>query len=89
MEAGLAHKTLPQCLAHIFRHEGAAGLWKGSIPSIVKAAPSAAITFTAYEAILRWMAASQQREQAAAVAGAGMAAAAAAAVAGGKGKGRS
>ncbi len=41
-----------RCLATILRNEGVRGLWKGSIPSIVKAAPNAAITFAAYEAII-------------------------------------
>lgn len=43
---------LMTCLANIYNKEGVAGLWKGSVPSIVKAAPAAAITFTAYEAII-------------------------------------
>lgn len=45
-------KSLPACLQHIWRQEGLRGLYKGSLPSILKAAPSAAITFTAYEFIL-------------------------------------
>jgi solute carrier family 25 thiamine pyrophosphate transporter 19 len=62
---------LMTCLADIYHREGVAGLWKGSVPSIVKAAPAAAITFTAYEAfitvLLGWQAnASKQRQQAAA-----------------------
>jgi solute carrier family 25 thiamine pyrophosphate transporter 19 len=56
------------CLANIYHKEGVAGLWKGSVPSIVKAAPAAAVTFTAYEAIiavlLGWQeASSKQRRQ--------------------------
>ena len=45
-------KSLPACLRHIWQREGLRGLYKGSLPSILKAAPSAAITFTAYEFIL-------------------------------------
>lgn len=48
-------RSLAHCLAQIFRNEGLSGLWKGSLPSIVKAAPSAAITFTAYESIASWL----------------------------------
>eukprot|EP00879_Flechtneria_rotunda_P005929 GHRR01006235.1.p1 GENE.GHRR01006235.1~~GHRR01006235.1.p1 ORF type:complete len:350 (+),score=80.30 GHRR01006235.1:389-1438(+) len=48
----LAVMPLFSCLADIHAKEGIAGLWKGSVPSIVKAAPSAAITFTAYEALI-------------------------------------
>jgi solute carrier family 25 thiamine pyrophosphate transporter 19 len=48
----LSVMPLMACLADIYHREGVAGLWKGSVPSIVKAAPAAAITFTAYEAII-------------------------------------
>ncbi|KAG2497711.1 hypothetical protein HYH03_004448 [Edaphochlamys debaryana] len=52
VEAGFALRSLGASLVHIARTEGVAGLWKGSIPSIAKAAPSAAITFAAYDAVL-------------------------------------
>ncbi|KXZ44653.1 hypothetical protein GPECTOR_64g147 [Gonium pectorale] len=55
VEAGFAMRSLAQSLGHIYRSEGVAGLWKGSVPSIIKAAPSAAITFAAYDAILAWL----------------------------------
>ncbi|MEW5301922.1 MAG: hypothetical protein WDW36_004746 [Sanguina aurantia] len=55
VEADFALRSLGASLHHIFKAEGVAGLWKGSIPSIAKAAPSAAITFTAYEFILAWL----------------------------------
>lgn len=45
-------KSLPACLAHMYSKEGICGLYKGSLPSILKAAPSAAVTFTAYEFVL-------------------------------------
>jgi solute carrier family 25 thiamine pyrophosphate transporter 19 len=64
----LSLMPLMTCLANIYHKEGVAGLWKGSVPSIVKAAPAAAVTFTAYEAIiavlLGWQeASSKQRRQ--------------------------
>ena len=51
----MAATPLLSCLANIYTKEGVAGLWKGSVPSIVKAAPAAAITFTAYEVLLGLM----------------------------------
>jgi solute carrier family 25 (mitochondrial thiamine pyrophosphate transporter), member 19 len=39
-------------LSDIHAREGISGLWKGSVPSIIKAAPAAAITFTVYEALV-------------------------------------
>jgi len=44
--------SLPACLAQMYSSEGLRGLYKGSLPSILKAAPSAAVTFTAYEFVL-------------------------------------
>ncbi|GLC38991.1 hypothetical protein PLESTB_001774000 [Pleodorina starrii] len=55
VEAGFAMRSLAHSLVHIYRTEGLMGLWKGSVPSIVKAAPSAAITFAAYDAVLAWL----------------------------------
>ncbi|EFJ40054.1 mitochondrial substrate carrier [Volvox carteri f. nagariensis] len=55
VDAGFAMRTLAQSLSYIYRTEGLMGLWKGSVPSIVKAAPSAAITFAAYDAVLAWL----------------------------------
>jgi solute carrier family 25 thiamine pyrophosphate transporter 19 len=45
-------KSLPACLRMIWQREGLRGLYKGSLPSIIKAAPSAAVTLTTYEFIL-------------------------------------
>lgn len=63
----LAVMPLLSCLGEIHAREGIVGLWKGSIPSIVKAAPAAAITFTAYEAfiglLLAWSRQQQQQQQ--------------------------
>jgi len=55
VEERVAATPLLSCLANIYTKEGVAGLWKGSVPSIVKAAPAAAITFTAYEVLLGLM----------------------------------
>ncbi|GFR40456.1 hypothetical protein Agub_g1014 [Astrephomene gubernaculifera] len=55
VDARFAMRSLGQSLAHIYRTEGVMGLWKGSVPSIIKAAPSAAITFAAYDAVLAWL----------------------------------
>ena len=53
--------SLPACLSSIYVREGLRGLYKGSIPSLVKAAPAAAITFSVYEAMLGVLAAAQAR----------------------------
>jgi solute carrier family 25 thiamine pyrophosphate transporter 19 len=65
VEGRLAARPLLSCLGDIYRREGLAGLWKGSVPSIIKAAPAAALTFTAYEAVVAWMlaAAAARREE--------------------------
>ncbi|KAK9817908.1 hypothetical protein WJX72_004133 [[Myrmecia] bisecta] len=48
-------KSLPQCLRQIYTHEGVRGLYKGALPSIIKAAPMAAITFTTYEFLIGYL----------------------------------
>lgn len=48
-------RSLSGCLAQIYRTEGLRGLYKGSLPSIIKAAPAAAVTFSAYELALRML----------------------------------
>lgn len=52
VEGWFALNSLRQGLVDIYKAEGMAGLWKGSFPSIIKAAPAAAVTFTAYDIIL-------------------------------------
>jgi solute carrier family 25 thiamine pyrophosphate transporter 19 len=72
VDASLPARSLGQCLGDIWRREGVRGLWKGSVPSVVKAAPAAAVTFVAYEAVAAWLlaaataanAASREREEA-------------------------
>ena len=43
--------SLATSLAGIYRAEGLAGLWKGSLPSIIKAAPNSAVSFMVYDMI--------------------------------------
>lgn len=52
VDSALTRSSLAACISEIYTREGLRGLWKGSLPSIIKAAPSAAITFVAYEAVL-------------------------------------
>lgn len=42
-------------MQRILRLEGWAGLYKGIIPSTVKAAPAGAVTFVAYELTSDWL----------------------------------
>ncbi|CAH1414827.1 unnamed protein product [Lactuca virosa] len=44
-----AYRNMYDALSRIMRTEGWAGLYKGIVPSIVKAAPAGAVTFVAYE----------------------------------------
>lgn len=41
------------CLHTILKEEGIAGLYKGTAPALLKAAPAAAITFAAYEVAIK------------------------------------
>ncbi len=50
-------RSIPACLAGIWRREGLRGLYKGALPSVLKAAPSAAVTLTAYEYLVGLLAA--------------------------------
>ena len=50
-----AVRSLPACLHQIWVREGVRGLFKGSFPSIIKAAPAAATTFATYEFIMRFL----------------------------------
>lgn len=62
-------KSLAHCIHEIYAKEGLRGLYKGALPSIIKAAPAAAVTFATYEFMLRALAehqrqrAQQQRAQ--------------------------
>lgn len=57
-----AVKSLRLCLTRIWQQEGVRGFYKGSLPSIIKAAPSAAVTFATYEFVLRYIAATSVRD---------------------------
>lgn len=46
-----ASTSLLRCMADIARNEGLIGFYKGALPSVLKAAPSAAITFACYDFI--------------------------------------
>ena len=62
-------RSLPACLARIWAAEGLRGLYKGALPSIIKAAPSAAVTLSAYELFLAHLAAVAAGRRAAAQGG--------------------
>lgn len=49
-------QSLGKCMAEILKREGLQGLYKGALPSVLKAAPSAAVTFAAYSYILQMLA---------------------------------
>jgi solute carrier family 25 thiamine pyrophosphate transporter 19 len=46
------YKNIWDAIQTILAKEGWRGLYKGTLPSVVKAAPAAAITFVVYEAVL-------------------------------------
>ncbi|KAA8527466.1 hypothetical protein F0562_034819 [Nyssa sinensis] len=50
-----AYKNMYDALGRILQMEGWAGLYKGIVPSIVKAAPAGAVTFVAYEFTSDWL----------------------------------
>ncbi|MCH92343.1 mitochondrial-like thiamine pyrophosphate carrier-like, partial [Trifolium medium] len=50
-----AYSNMYDAVQRIFRSEGWAGLYKGIIPSTVKAAPAGAVTFVAYEMVSDWL----------------------------------
>ncbi|XP_044484278.1 mitochondrial thiamine diphosphate carrier 2-like isoform X1 [Mangifera indica] len=50
-----AYKNMFDALRQILRSEGWAGLYKGIVPSTVKAAPAGAVTFVAYEFASDWL----------------------------------
>jgi solute carrier family 25 thiamine pyrophosphate transporter 19 len=49
------YKNIWDAIQMILAKEGWRGLYKGTLPSVVKAAPAAAITFVVYEAVLHWL----------------------------------
>ncbi|CAM6117242.1 unnamed protein product [Calypogeia fissa] len=46
-----AYKGMADAVSTIFKEEGWRGLYKGTLPSVVKAAPASAITFVVYEKV--------------------------------------
>lgn len=50
-----AYRNMYDAIRQILLIEGWAGLYKGIVPSIVKAAPAAALTFVAYESTSNWL----------------------------------
>lgn len=50
-----AYRNMYDALKRIMQKEGWAGLYKGIVPSIVKAAPAGAVTFVAYEYTSDWV----------------------------------
>ena len=47
------YKGTAASVIRIVRSEGARGLYKGLGPNLLRVAPSAAITFTAYESLIK------------------------------------
>ncbi|KAL2603985.1 hypothetical protein AAZV13_09G043300 [Glycine max] len=50
-----AYKNMLDAMKRILQMEGWAGLYKGILPSTVKAAPAGAVTFVAYELTVDWL----------------------------------
>jgi solute carrier family 25 thiamine pyrophosphate transporter 19 len=50
-----AYKNMFHAVRQILQLEGWAGLYKGIVPSTVKAAPAGAVTFVAYEYTSDWL----------------------------------
>jgi len=49
------YKGLIDCMSRIYASEGVAGLFRGTVPSLIKAGPNSAITFVMYESCIRFM----------------------------------
>lgn len=56
--------SLAACIKEIAVNEGIAGFYKGALPSLLKAAPSAAVTFACYDFFFRLLAARAARKAA-------------------------
>lgn len=48
-----AYKGMLDCVKRIVEKEGLRGLYKGTLPSVVKAAPASGITFVVYERVVK------------------------------------
>jgi len=60
-----AYRGIVAALAAVARAEGVAGLYKGLLPNVLKAAPASGITFVVYEGIVTLAASMQQMAAAA------------------------
>lgn len=49
-----AYNGMVDAVRRIVEKEGWRGLYKGTLPSVVKAAPASAITFVVYERVLKF-----------------------------------
>jgi hypothetical protein len=49
---GRSYVGLISTVRKIWTHEGVSGFFKGAIPNAVRVAPSAAVTFVVYEAVM-------------------------------------
>ena len=47
-----AYRNMFDAMGKTLKSEGMAGLYRGIVPSVVKAAPATAVTFVAYERLL-------------------------------------
>ncbi|ETN39861.1 uncharacterized protein HMPREF1541_06087 [Cyphellophora europaea CBS 101466] len=54
--------SMPRFMYHIYKEEGAAGVFKGWIPRVLKVAPACAIMISSYEIGKRWARASNDRK---------------------------
>ena len=50
------YSSAANCITLIARHEGAAGFFKGALPSLLKAMPNSALNFAMYNAVLEVLA---------------------------------
>ncbi|XP_057806030.1 mitochondrial thiamine diphosphate carrier 2-like isoform X2 [Salvia miltiorrhiza] len=50
-----AYRNMHDAVVQILRAEGSAGLYKGIVPSVIKAAPATAVTFVAFEFASKWL----------------------------------
>ncbi len=58
-----AVRSLRQVVHDIAAKEGLQGLFKGAMPSLLKAAPSAAVTFAAYDFFMHWLPLALSRQE--------------------------
>lgn len=59
IDSRTVQRNFLQVLGDVYRSEGLRGLYKGALPSIIKAAPNAAVTFVTYEFFVGYLSASE------------------------------